>query len=240
MPFPWHFGPGARFPGLPEAEEVEEFLELDNLPYERIASHGDEAVSWLLEQFKGKPKIEALVRALVAPVQRLEDVMWQVLTRVVDMEHAEGVHLDLFGRILQLPRAGLADDEYRSRLRVWQLVLRSNGRAEELIHIADRFDDVSAVAGDKVIFDEGSLWVGDAMVITMDHLMTYSPTTLLLFLRKAKAAGKGLQLIWEPDGPGATFAVADGYDAEEEDEAEGFAYDDETNDDGGTLADVRN
>lgn len=239
MSFPWIFGPGSGFPGFPEADDADEFLELDNPPYERIPNHGDQAVSWLLEQFKGKPKIEAFLRALIAPVQRLEDTLWQVLTRVVDMEHAEGVHLDLFGRILQLPRAGLADDEYRSRLRVWQLVLRSDGKAEQLIHIADRFDDVSAVEGDRVVWDEGSPRVGGAMVITMDHLMTYSPTTLLLFLRKAKAAGKGLQLIWEPDGPDATFRWSGTYGAEAT-SAVGFGYDDEVNDDGGTLADVRN
>lgn len=235
MAFPRRFGPGIGFPGFATPAE-EELLSLDNPPYERIANHGDEAVSWLLEQFKDKPRIEALVRALVAPVQRLEDVLWQVLTRVVDLAHAEGVHLDLFGRILRLPRAGLSDDDYRSRLRVWQLVLSSDGRAEQLIRIADLFDGVVA-AGDWIMLDEGSPHVVDGMVITVEHLMEHSPVTLVRFLQRARAAGKSLQLIWEPSGPTEAFLFADAYDTEEV-SAAGFSYDSEVAV-GGVLADVR-
>jgi hypothetical protein len=208
MPFPEQDGPGFGFPEFFYTEA----LALANAPYEYAANVGDDAVELLLSQFR-KPKIEAMLRALVGPVQRLEDVLWHILTRVVDMANAEGVHLDLFGRILKLPRLGLSDTEYRSRLQVWQLVLRSTGKPEELIRIADLFDGVSE-AGDVVVYDEGSGTGG--IVITLEHLMTYSPNTLALFLRKAKGGGVNIQLVWMPDGPTTAFrfTAGAGYDDE--------------------------
>jgi hypothetical protein len=233
MPFPEYDGPGQSFPQLFYSVA----LDLANAPYEYAGTVGDEAVELLLSQFR-HPKIEAMVRALVGPMQRFEDVLWHILTRVVDMTYAQGVHLDLFGKILKLPRLGLTDTEYRSRLGVWQLVLRSTGKPEELIRIADLFDGVSA-AGDTVIYDEGSGTGG--IVIEMDHLMTYSPTALALFLRKATAGGVEMQLVWSPGGTTASLETSAGatYGEDEESEDEGLAFDDEEGDLGGTLADVR-
>lgn len=113
---------------------ISAILDLPGAPYQRIASHADEAVELLLHQFR-MPRIEAMLRALVAPLQRFEDVLWQLLTRAIPLDIAQGAQLDVWGRILRAPRAGLGDDAYRLQLRVRSLALRSHGRAEEIYAI---------------------------------------------------------------------------------------------------------
>ncbi len=109
---------------------------LEGTTLEWTASHGDAGVALLLMQFKGKPLMEATVRALLAGVQDLEDATWQVLTERW-LDTAIGEQLDLLGSIVGLGRRGWTDSTYRTLIRAQILVLRSSGTWPELFAILE-------------------------------------------------------------------------------------------------------
>lgn len=87
----------------------------------------------LVEQFRGKPRIEALLKAIAAQVQQLEDVAIVDLREKRWLDSAEGAQLDGLGRILGLDRGAWDDEQYRARLRVRIRVLLADGTPESII-----------------------------------------------------------------------------------------------------------
>ena len=71
-----------------------------------------EALGRLAEQFKNKPKLTALISALMRQVQELEDSA-QVLYFCRWVDNAEGTQLDGIGSIVNEQRAGRGDALYR-------------------------------------------------------------------------------------------------------------------------------
>src|SRR5690606_30235819 len=69
----------------------------------------------LVEQFRGKPRIEALLRAIAAQVQQLEDVATDLLEKRW-LDTAEGAQLDGLGRLLGHGRVAWDAEQYRARL----------------------------------------------------------------------------------------------------------------------------
>lgn len=124
---PIDFGAYTPFEGLDALEGTE-------LAW--IASHADEGAALLIWQFRGKPRLEALLRALLRHVQVAENDTWAVLTERW-LDNAEGVQLDGIGKIVDLARAGWEDETYRALLRAQILVLRSRGRWRDLLRIMD-------------------------------------------------------------------------------------------------------
>ena len=63
-----------------------------------ISDHIVRAKNRLIEQYRGKPKIEGVLEAIVAPIQDIEDVLEQLkLERWI--ETAIGVQLDKIGSL---------------------------------------------------------------------------------------------------------------------------------------------
>lgn len=102
-----------------------------------IASHCEDGKSLLLWQFQDKPRLEALLCALLRTgVQDLDDAAWQVLTESW-LDTAVGVQLDRIGEIVDLGRRGWQDEVYRTMLQAQVLVLRSSGSWPELLGILE-------------------------------------------------------------------------------------------------------
>jgi hypothetical protein len=99
-----------------------------------VPDHAAVAVSRLPAQFQ-KPRIQAMLRAFAGPAQLLENVLWQLLTQRA-LATAVGAQLDALGVILNLPRLGHGDGNYRRRLQAVVTTKRSRGNAENLIKIA--------------------------------------------------------------------------------------------------------
>jgi hypothetical protein len=97
--------------------------------------HENEGVARLLEQFKNKPRIESIVRALMGQVQDLEDALMTALLERFLADTTIGVQLDGIGQIVGQARSGLSDDDYRVYLRARILINLSDGQPEELITI---------------------------------------------------------------------------------------------------------
>lgn len=94
--------------------------------------HLAEALAVLLSQYRDKTRIVALVGALIAGVQTLEDTAFDVLVGTTFDVATEGT-LDQWGVILGEPREDLDDGGYRDLLRAKLQVLRSNGTVPAVI-----------------------------------------------------------------------------------------------------------
>lgn len=76
--------------------------------------HASRALELLLWQDKGRPRIEALVRAFAAGAQAQEHLVWAVIIGATTVQGAEGVNLDRWGAVVGEPRGGLDDEQFRT------------------------------------------------------------------------------------------------------------------------------
>jgi hypothetical protein len=110
-------------------------------PDQCITDHRGQALDLLVTQFRGKPNIEALISAFVAPIQRLEDSLCQLLhERSLPVGEqpatAVGEQLNVIGRIVGFrDRSGRSDADYLRLIQAMILANRSNGTVEEFINI---------------------------------------------------------------------------------------------------------
>lgn len=74
--------------------------------------HRGKAADLLLWQHKGKPNLEALVRAFGAGTQLLEETIWAVVVGG-GLDAAEGVTLDRWGELVGELRGALEHEDYR-------------------------------------------------------------------------------------------------------------------------------
>ena len=96
--------------------------------------HVGDGTDRLLEQFKDKPRVLALLTAYLEQVQGVEDTLWQLfLDRWIST--AAGEQLEVIGRIVGEKRQGSLDDEYRAFLRARIRANRSVGLLAELVKI---------------------------------------------------------------------------------------------------------
>lgn len=77
----------------------------------QISNHVQAALDRLMQQYKGRPRIQALITALVQQIQDFEDAAFPV-DEGRQLAHAEGVQLDGIGAIVGLQRNGLSDAAY--------------------------------------------------------------------------------------------------------------------------------
>jgi hypothetical protein len=99
---------------------------------QQITNHIEAAKKRLLEQYKGKARMEGLIHALVTPIQPIEDSFFQLLNDRY-LETSVGFQLDRLGDIVGIARDGLNDDQYRLRIKARIFVNVSNGEPETLI-----------------------------------------------------------------------------------------------------------
>jgi hypothetical protein len=92
------------------------------------------ALSRLPEQFKGRPNIEALIRAVVASFDEF-DVEARRLLVERTLDTAVGAQLDVIGRIVGQPRNGLSDDDFRRFCRARVRANRSKGTVSDILRV---------------------------------------------------------------------------------------------------------
>ncbi len=101
---------------------------------EQVTDHCAQMDALLLEQFKGKAAIEALLCAPAAEMNGVEAALFDLL-ELRTLDAATGEQLDGIGRVVGRERLGLDDDDYRLRLRVQVLVNRCSGTVPEILEI---------------------------------------------------------------------------------------------------------
>lgn len=104
-----------------------------------IADHIARAKNRLIEQYKGKLKIEGVVEAVVKPLQDIEDVLQQLKTERW-IESSIGIQLDKIGEIVGLEREYEQEDEdYRLLIKAKIIMNLNQGTPEEIIAAAKFF-----------------------------------------------------------------------------------------------------
>lgn len=100
----------------------------------RIIDHADRLVGMLPWPLSERSRFIAWMRAVGHQLQELEDVFWALLhARYID--EAVGAQLDQWGGILNEPRGGLHDGEYRSFLKAKLHASRSRCTPDEVCAI---------------------------------------------------------------------------------------------------------
>lgn len=143
-----------------------------------------------------KPKTTAILRALLAEVQSIEDAAWS-LAAATTLDTAEDDALDQLGRILDAVRPpGFSDDFYRAVLRAAVRANRSSGTGPELIGVME-----ALTGGLDFTLTEGAATV----LMEPDAALTFGAAVVIEYLRRAKAGGVALQLIVPPVGDAFAF-----------------------------------
>lgn len=175
-------------------------------------NHADLAVGLLLEQLKGKEKLEAFLRALVGPIQDMEEIAHDLDTEM-RLDNAAGAQLDMIGKIVKLARGPLGDEAYRTRLHAHIRANRSEGTP----------DDVLAVLRLMVATNELSIEeYPTGMVARVADTLTEDPDAIVAELRRTRPGAVPLHLEYTLAADADTFTFADG-DSEEADSSAGFS-----------------
>ncbi len=99
-------------------------------------THVAEALARFTEQFKNRPNLTKLVSAFAERTQGVEDILWEVYT-ARQLENAEDDRLDMIGAVVGQPREGRADAEYRQWIAARVVINRSNGTADDTLHVLE-------------------------------------------------------------------------------------------------------
>lgn len=95
-------------------------------------THAEEMKAGLAQQFKGKSKIEGYLALLARQVQDVESALISIFVKMAK-PYAEGVQLDIIGKLVGEPRGGRDDTAYRLAIDARILLNTSHGRIEDLI-----------------------------------------------------------------------------------------------------------
>ena len=98
----------------------------------QITDHEDQAQARLPEQFKGKTRMIAMVRALASETQDIEDAGFPMFD-LLNISTQIGAQLDGIGDILTTPRDGKSDVDYRVALLEAAASITASGTPEQVI-----------------------------------------------------------------------------------------------------------
>lgn len=99
-----------------------------------IPTHIQDARNRLLQQYRNLPNIQAVLDALVGPIQTLENA-FNDLNTLRGILGGSGVQLDRLGAIVGIPRGILSDDVYRTRIKIKVIQNLSQGEPDRLIQV---------------------------------------------------------------------------------------------------------
>lgn len=152
------------------------------------ADHEGDALDKLIEQYRDKPRVRAIVIALMRHIQRLEDVTFDLyLGRWI--ETGRGAVLDLIGRIIDEARQGIEDEAYRGFLRAKVRALRSTALLSELVKIA------ALIQGDSLPVRAKEFYPA-AVELEPREEVIQNPIRVGRMLKKATAGGVALRFVY--------------------------------------------
>ena len=163
-------------------------------------SHISEALARLLEQFKGKPIIAALLSSYIDQVQDLEIAVYDLFSERL-LETAIGDQLDQLGRLVNQPRIG-DDDYYRKLIKARIAINRSNGQIEEMLNI------FVLVWGDAFVFEIEELQPAILIIRVRNAFDSGDAVLLLSLATDSKPGGVALQVIWSEYPDSETFTLS--------------------------------
>lgn len=167
----------------------------------KTTAHASTGLGWLVKQFKGQPRLQALLSALLNQVQSLEDATWDLLmNRWLDT--AVGAQLDALGKIVGEPRNGRNDADYKVRLQARLRINLASGTPEDVLAL---FSFLLPSNTFKI-----KEWYPAHFTLEIFGAMTANISELSLILQTVKAAAVGTEMIYSLAADEDTFTFADG------------------------------
>lgn len=195
----------------------------------QTTDHVTQALSKFLSQFAEKPKIASWHSAFIEEIQQVEDALFDLLTQRL-LANATGEQLDVIGKIVKKPRAGLDDNDYRPTLFAWIRANRSSGTADDVLDVVDL-----AIEGQDADFTP--LYPA-SFVVTVFDALTHDAANIAALIKRARLAGVNAQMVYMSVARANAFVFADG-DDEVDSTTQGTASgDDDSSGTGGSLAEV--
>lgn len=121
-----------------------------------------EAIDLLTSMFKGQPNIEGILKSIVAEIQTFENAVFVYLAGI-QLVNAVGDALDKYGKIVDEPRNGRLDPEYRQGILIRIAVNDSQGKAEDLLNIAALAFGVGNFSYDEGLIASWELYALDSI-----------------------------------------------------------------------------
>lgn len=183
----------------------------------RVDDHVQSGLDLLISQYRGKPRLEALIASYLRRVQELEDAAWDVLiSRLIDT--ATGIHLDTLGQLVGQSRISDDDEIYRLYVRARISANRSRGHPDDVISTAQ-------IALNGLEFEYREHYAASWTVDVLEALQEEFAVPVHELIIRSKAAGSAGSLHWSTEDEEVTFAFAL-TDSEEDDPDRGLAGDD--------------
>ena len=114
------------------------------------------ALDLLLWQMKGKPRIDAFMRALAIGAQLLEDTSWAVIAGGSVLDAAQGETLSRWGEIFGEVRGALSTEQYRKfidlRIQVNTTFCNSDTMYDVILRAVDPSTVFSSIVSDGIIY----------------------------------------------------------------------------------------
>ena len=167
--------------------------------------HTARGLSRLAQQFKGKPRIEGVLRVLLSEVDALEAAIQQV-NSIWNIDDSEGAQLDAIGRIVGQERGSLDDPALRRWLAARVQANRSRGRAQDI----QRVFAALAPDSDPAIEQEGNA----TFALVLHEAILDDIADVVALVKRVKA--KGVRVLIEyrtvAESESFTFDAGPGFD----------------------------
>jgi hypothetical protein len=157
-------------------------------PVDKITDYQQRLRDDMLSQLYGDPVHQAIADVISLEYQRFEDVAHKVLTNRM-LVNAEGVQLDVLGKIARVDRLGRSDDDYRLIIQVANAARDSDGGAEQIIWIA------SQLVGADVTYTQEGTANFTLQYVSDDALSDDLKEEALILIGRAVPAGVQWRLI---------------------------------------------
>lgn len=182
-----------------------------------VPNHATDGLSQLIAQYQESERLKWVIGLPLCVLNAAEISAYDLLTKVYDVDAAEGVQLDILGDIVGESRSGRTDKAFRRAIKVRVAVNKSNGTAEELINICVLYTDIPLLGIDKVaISDFGVAAIKMVLSFFFDDV-----PGLFNILKQARPAGVQLNLCY-PASTAPSFAFSGTYATAEVSSTEGF------------------
>lgn len=99
----------------------------------KITNHTEQGLDRRREQWRNKPNLEKAIKALIGGTQEIEEMLFDLNDKRLNLNQAEGWQLDQFGTIVRQSRMEFNDDFYRILLLARIGINISNGEPERII-----------------------------------------------------------------------------------------------------------
>lgn len=116
---------------------------------EKITDHLERSLKRLISQYKDSPNIESILRVYGPEIQQLENMFSDIFTKTIFLQ-SEGEQLDRIGLILNQPRQGLSDLDYKTVLIGKIAEYNSEGTPEDLINIYSILTDAQQIQYEEI------------------------------------------------------------------------------------------